>query len=167
MTETEILASELEAAHSGEPWHGPSCSALLAGVTAAEAARRPPGGAHTIWELVLHLTGWTGEVAQRLHGKSAGAPPQGDWPTQPRDATDRAWADARADLDAAHRALVDAVHAFPDARLGDIVPDPRPAPEGGSVTYGTTIRGVLQHLAYHSGQMAILKRIVSGEGSTR
>jgi hypothetical protein len=42
---------------------------ILEGVTAARAAARPIGSAHTIWELVLHIAAWDGAVLRRMGGR--------------------------------------------------------------------------------------------------
>jgi hypothetical protein len=68
------LATDLERAVSGQPWHGPSLAMLLEGVTARDAAAHPIAGAHSIWELALHLTAWTDEVARRLGGAAPSEP---------------------------------------------------------------------------------------------
>ena len=162
MSEIDDLVSELEHEHAGQPWHGPSRAAVLADVSAAEAARRPPGGAHSIWELVLHMTAWTGEVARRLGGNVAAEPPEGDWPSMPSTPTDEAWTAAKHALDDAHRELVAALRAFPPGRLGDIVRTTATSPEVAGVSFAMSIRGVLQHDAYHTGQVAILKRVLRG-----
>lgn len=160
MSEIDALVAELRHAHAGDPWHGPSRAAVLADVGAEEAARRPPGGAHSIWELVLHMTSWTDEVVRRLRGGAPGLPEAGDFPPVPPAPTEDAWAAARRGLDDAHARLVEAVQTFPSARLGEPVGATRDAPLGTGVSYGAMVRGVLQHDAYHSGQMAVLKRIL-------
>ena len=53
--ELKRLEEQLRRAHEGEAWHGPSLLEALAGVSAEQAAARPIAGAHSIWELVLHL----------------------------------------------------------------------------------------------------------------
>ena len=58
----------------GDPWHGPNVVALLDGVSARDAAAEVVPGAHSIWQLVLHMTGWTREVRARLEGEAAGEP---------------------------------------------------------------------------------------------
>jgi len=40
----------------GEPWHGDALWQILEGIPAEKAAARPVTGAHTIWELVMHMT---------------------------------------------------------------------------------------------------------------
>ena len=60
MSELDRIRNQFRRAFEGEAWHGPSVLALLDGVTAQQAAAYPIPGAHSIWELVLHLTA-TGE----------------------------------------------------------------------------------------------------------
>jgi len=78
--ERDRLAQEIAEAWDGDPWHGSPITAILEGIDAAQAVARPIGQAHTIWETVLHMTGWTREVAHRIKGGEAGEPEVGDWP---------------------------------------------------------------------------------------
>ena len=68
--EADRLIDQFKRAHDGDPWHGSPVKAILKGVTAEQAATPPPNGAHSIWELVLHMTAWTNEVRRRLAGTS-------------------------------------------------------------------------------------------------
>jgi uncharacterized damage-inducible protein DinB len=156
VAEIPRLDDQVARAIAGEPWHGSSIAAILSGVDAATAGRRPLSGAHTIWELALHLTGWTREVTRRLGGAAPGVPPEGDWPPAPApDPAD--WARARADLDAAHRELRAALARFPAARLHETISAPGATAQD-AVTYYQTLLGLVQHDAYHAGQIAILKK---------
>ena len=49
------LNEQLRRALQGDAWHGPSVLELLAGLSASQAASHPIAGAHSIWELVLHI----------------------------------------------------------------------------------------------------------------
>ncbi|MRS12847.1 MAG: hypothetical protein EG823_07220 [Actinobacteria bacterium] len=49
------LAEQLKLAVEGTAWHGPSVLELLQRVLALEAASHPIAGAHSIWELLLHI----------------------------------------------------------------------------------------------------------------
>src|ERR1035438_10207490 len=71
MTERARIADQLRRAFEGEAWHGDSVFEILEGVTAAQAASRPIAGAHTIWELVLHIAAWDGAALRRLGGVAA------------------------------------------------------------------------------------------------
>lgn len=143
--------------HSGEPWHAFSTTRILDGVAAPQAAAHPAGGAHSIWEIVLHMTGWTREVAARLGGKEPSDPAEGDWP-EAGDPTPSRWQDALAALDAAQRELADAAARVPDERWHQPVGGVRDPALGTGKTLLETLEGVALHHAYHAGQVALLKR---------
>jgi len=130
---------------------------ILEGIDAAQAARAPIAGGHSIWELVLHVTGWKREVAQRLRGAPAGDPASGDWPPVGETSAAR-WQAALGDLDAAHRELVAATEALPESRLFEPTNDPRNRPLGTGVSYYVLLHGAVQHDVYHAGQIALLKK---------
>jgi uncharacterized damage-inducible protein DinB len=159
MSESEItrIIDQLQREHSGDPWHGSPMLTILEGIVAAQAARKPIAGAHSIWELVLHVTGWKREVARRLGGAPAGEPASGDWPPV-GDATDARWQAALDDLGAAHRELIAATEALPDSRLFEPTNDPRNRPLGTGVSYYVLLHGAVQHDVYHAGQIALLKK---------
>lgn len=164
VSQTTFLIDQLERVHAGDPWHGSSRAALLADVTAQEAHRRPAASVHSIWELVLHMTAWTGEVTRRLQGHKASAPEMGDWPVVPATPDERAWRTTLAALDQAHVALRDAVRGLDPSRLAERVGDERNAPLGTGVTFAQTINGLVQHDAYHSGQIAVIKKLLQMRG---
>jgi hypothetical protein len=155
-----FLLDQLEREHDGDPWHGPSRSSLLADVTVEEARTRPSGGKHCIWELVLHMTAWTEEVTRRLRGHEAAEPMRGDWPPLPAPADPAAWRAACRALDAAHEELREVVRGLDDARLTTIVGDARHRPLGTGVSFAQTINGIVQHDAYHCGQIAMVRRLI-------
>jgi uncharacterized damage-inducible protein DinB len=155
--DASTLADQVAAALSGPAWHGASLDENLKGLTAEQAAARPVADAHSIWELVLHLTAWTGEVTRRLAGAAPAAPAEGDWPAVGA-VSPRAWSDAVARLRAAHEALADAVRRHPAERWGERVGGERDAPLGTGVSYADMVQGLLQHDAYHGGQIGLLRK---------
>ena len=150
MTTGERLAAELRRAWNGEPWHGPSVASVLSRLTARQAAHRRARGSHTPWELVLHLTLWA-EVPLRRLDDALYAPQDEDDFRTPVATTDAQWQHDVAALGDAVERLAERVAALPDAALNAPVGDRR-------YTYVTMMDGVVQHLAYHSGQAAILAR---------
>jgi uncharacterized damage-inducible protein DinB len=161
---SQFLVDQLEREHGGDPWHGSSRASLLADVTADEARHRPAAAVHSIWELVLHMTAWTREVTRRLRGHTASEPEMGDWPTPPPVADDDAWRGTMRALDEAHRALRDAVGALDPSHLTAPVNDARNRALGTGVTFAQTINGLVQHDAYHSGQIAAVKKMLRARG---
>lgn len=156
----DVLADLWRRSCWSDPWHGSSLGALLRDVDAATAASRPLEGAHSIWEVVLHLTGWTGEVARRLEGHAPAMPQSGDWPTPPEPTAAR-WQETLDALADAEGRLERLIVAFPEDRLGERVGHERDAPLGTGVSYEGLIQGSLQHNAYHGGQIALLRRAAS------
>ena len=152
-SDLEALRQDLHKVYGGDPWHGSSITEVLKGIDAEVAARRSIPHAHTIWEIVLHMTAWTREVASRVRGAAAKSPPE-DWPAPRFGGGAPAWKAAKEDLAAAQKEIEAAVGALkPDDLLRWIENH-----EGTGYTVGTVIRGLLQHHTYHEGQVAILKR---------
>ena len=157
MNEIARIVDQLEREHAGDPWHGSPLSAILEGVTPEQAAAKPLAHAHSIWELVLHMTGWKNEVRRRLSGAPAGEPDAGDWPVVGAPTAER-WTEARENLELAHRLLVGAVKEFPEPNLYTPTNDDRDRELGIGVTYYELLHGIVQHDVYHAGQIAILKK---------
>ena len=68
MTEVERILDQYDRALNGDAWHGDPVWKILDGISAGEAARRVGVDAHTIWELVSHMTYWETEVSRRING---------------------------------------------------------------------------------------------------
>lgn len=153
MSETSRIADQLSRAFSGEAWHGDSLLEILEGISAAQAAARPVPEAHSIWELVLHITAWDRTVQRRFDGTVLELEDADNFP-EVQDASDAAWQKALGELRQAHQALIDAVRAMPDEKLQEMVP----GKEGAHYTFYYMLHGVVQHELYHAGQIALLKK---------
>lgn len=157
MGELNRIAEQLRRASDGDAWYGPSVRAALEGVDRRMATTRPLGRGHTICEIVLHMTAWTREVARRVKLGIAQEPEMGDWPVRvPAD--DAEWAAVIVDLDAANAELADAITQLDEAQLHGRIGDVRDRPLGSGVSRYVMLHGLVQHHAYHTGQIAILKR---------
>src|SRR5262245_24873332 len=81
-------------------WHGPALDEVLRGVTHEQASARPVVNAHTIWELVAHITTWAEIPRARLAGEPhVDVPADIDWPPPPPPSAE-AWRAALQRLDA-------------------------------------------------------------------
>ncbi|HET7550917.1 MAG TPA: DinB family protein [Gemmatimonadaceae bacterium] len=159
MSEVDELIADLERGHAGTPWHGPSRAVVLADVSAEEAAWAPPGSVHSIWEIVLHMTAWTNEVARRLLGGVPDYPAAGDWPPVPTLATEAEWAHAMAALNDAHQDLIATLRGIKSVSLAELIGNISDGQLGTRVSHAAMVRGIAQHDAYHTGQIAILKKL--------
>lgn len=151
-SERDRLEEQLRFVFEGEAWHGPSVMEALSDVNAALAAEHPIDGAHSVWELVQHLTWTYGLVLRKLTGDSGGPAATSDWSPVPSPASEEDWAAAIATLRELNAQVRRAVAGFPHDRL-----DSAPAGEPRYPAY-TLFMGLTQHDAYHAGQIVLLKR---------
>jgi DinB family protein len=160
--ETQRIADQLARAVNGPAWHGPSLLELVRDVSPARAAAKPLPTVHSIWELVAHTAAWLEIVGQRLEGTAPRRISETmNWPpvtAQSRkiasnDSTKQLW---RADVTRLRRAadnLQRKIRALDDEQLKEDLPG-----LGDTWTTYITLHGVLQHVLYHAGQIAILKK---------
>ncbi|HET6957027.1 MAG TPA: DinB family protein [Vicinamibacterales bacterium] len=147
MSRATRLGNHIERTVTGPMWHGPALLEVLDGVDAARARARPIAGAHSIWEIVKHVTAWAEIARQRIHGEALGDPTaEQDWPPIGDD-----WAQDLERLKESHRRLAADVRQLDDAALDARVK---------TLEYpvGILLDGVVEHGTYHGGQIALLKK---------
>jgi uncharacterized damage-inducible protein DinB len=150
------FTQELRKGHESEPWHGPSTKALLDGLTPEEAASFPEPEAHSIWEIVLHMDAWQREVIRRLDsGFVPEVPEEGDW-RPVLVVSNAAWERAVDLLDSSLHELIRKLQTISESSFSD----ERGRTSGPSTTLAAMLSGLLQHNAYHSGQIAMLRRVI-------
>ena len=153
MSEIERIRDQFERAFNGDAWHGPSVMSLLDGVTAQEAAAHPIPGAHSIWELTLHIAAWDDACRRRLEGDPAQLTGDENW--RPiTDTSEAAWEQTKRELIDKHRGLLNAISAIDDSRLDQSI-----IATGEASAY-VTLHGGVQHDLYHAGQIAMLKKAI-------
>lgn len=150
MSEVKRIQSQLRRAYEGVAWHGPSLREILAEVTANQAQARPVAGAHSIWEIVLHIAAWEDAVRRRLEADPAPVSEEKDWPAV-TDTSEGAWKNALAALEAGHLRLREAISRLTDDDLNNLV-------VGQEYSIYFMLHGVIQHDLYHAGQIALLKK---------
>jgi len=153
MSETARLADQIRRAFEGQAWHGDSMLKILSGVNAKKAAAHPIKGAHSIWELVLHVEAWDGAVLKRAGGMAVRLSAKKNFPPV-TDTSEAAWKKAVEAMKKTHDELVQVVAAFPDSRLPEQVPGKKEK----YYDFFYMFSGIVQHELYHAGQMALLKK---------
>lgn len=149
MSEIARIVRLLEQTFEGKPYYGPSVLGALENVTADVAARRPRWSAHSIWDLVVHLTAELDYARAVIEG-TAGPWVEGEttWPTI-TDTSEAAWTEAIKDLVRANRGLVCAVK-----QLDDNILEKKPIRVRGP--FYLMLHGTMQHNIYHAGQISLL-----------
>lgn len=151
MSEISQLDAVYRFTFEGPAWHGPSILEILTPLEAPQAAAHPVPGAHSIWELVLHMISWEEYCVLALGGNTMGTePPRGDWPDPPVP-TEENWRATLEDMKRVRSRLRAALALVPDRQIPEKV-------KGRDYTYRVMMHGIVHHDLYHAGQIALLKK---------
>ena len=153
MRETERIADQLKRAFEKDAWHGPSVLENLQGITAEQAQAKPINGAHGIWEIVLHISGWMKVAVPRMQGIKTSQPEEGDWPAI-KNATVTGWNQTLEEMQRNYDELMAAISKLSDEDLT------KPVFEIPDYNY-VLLHRIIQHNLYHAGQMAVLRKAIS------
>lgn len=166
MNELEHLADTIRRSHEGDAWHGPSLTEILQGVTAEQASKRV-GDAHTIWELTEHIIAWLDIVRRRIEGERLtddNLTWKDNWPPVP-ETTEENWHKTVSRAADANRRLCQRVLSFGIGEL-DVpgveftMPALDSSVPGKDYTFAVMLNGAAQHVIYHAGQIALLKKLM-------
>lgn len=145
VSETDRIARLLEKTFDRQPWYGSSIMDTLQQLSPAIVDMHQ-GKAHSVIELILHMTAWRKFVIHRLSGDDSFQ--ISDDLNFPKPST---WEGAVADLKASQEELISAIQSFPENRLSELVPS-----SAFQYTYYTLLHGIIQHDIYHLGQIAYI-----------
>jgi uncharacterized damage-inducible protein DinB len=149
------LVDELSKAYNGDTWHGSNILSLIQAANPQKVFTHPIPNAHSIAELVLHLTAWTEEVIDRIEGQVAKEPSRGDWPL-PIEKAEEEWYRSVEDFRLFTEKLIKMLNGFIPSDWSSTVKDQRNRELGTGVDNSQLINGLIQHHAYHAGQIALL-----------
>lgn len=145
MTPTQQISDAYRAATLKDAWYGPSLAELLARTSPELAIARALPQSHSISTLLQHLLLWN----ERIRLTSATHPmpkwdPEKEWaePSIPWAELLTRWSHSRGQLE-------ERIRTFP---LEDL---PRQVP-GRDYHYEFLFRGAVEHVIYHSGQIAMV-----------
>lgn len=149
------LTDEFKKAFNGDTWHGSNALDLVLMANPEKVFTHPIPNAHSIAELVLHLTAWTEEAIDRIDGQTAKEPTRGDWPL-PIENSAHEWEAIVADFKTVNEKLIRLISNLYEADWTNRVKDARVRELGTGVNNAQLINGIIQHHAYHAGQIALL-----------
>ncbi len=153
----EKLIKEIHDSVFGDPWHGPSIQKIFEDIAEEEAYSKPFEYVHNILELTLHMWAWTEEVKNRIEGKEPSEPEMGDWPDI-KEYQNESWYSIKNKLFDSTEKLIESIKKFPGNKFSEMAGNFRDAPLGTGTTYEAMIMGLVQHNAYHGGQVSMLMK---------
>ena len=154
MKETARITKLFDDLYDGSPWIGVNIMPILQMLTAKQAARRIYADWNTIWEITNHMISWRENVLQRIQGKIIKTPSH-NYVVPIKDTSPEAWQNTLERLHLSQEAWVSFLKKFKAGDLEKIYPP-------NNHTYYDHIQGILQHDAYHLGQIVILNKRVRG-----
>ncbi len=145
------LISQVDNLFSGSPWFGPSWMETLEKIPSDAVNYRLEKGA-SIAGLLGHVVAWREYVAQKLQGhEEFELLPGDDWPQSPVD--DSGWQELVRKMVDLQQELMEGLAELPSAELDEKVP-------GRDFSWGFMIQGIIDHDAYHLGQINLLLKQV-------
>lgn len=155
MSEIERMLDQLDRAWKGEAWHGPSLHELIDDLSPEEAATTPPRATHSSWLLLHHITCWVSAPTSRLRAIPLEVTEEMIWKPVPTPTLEN-WDRARADADVAFQEFRAAVAAIPESQLDE-------ASGRDGLSRYSLVYGVIQHIAYHGGQIGLVKKMLRAQ----
>ena len=151
------ITGEIKKSFNGDAWHGNHVMQRLNNVLPENAFKHFIPNAHSIAEIAMHLTAWTEEVTSRLMGNAAAEPQMGDWP-MPTEMSAQAWEKIIFNFKIANEELIRFCETIKEAQWNDEIEESLNPTIANKITNIELLSGLIQHHAYHSGQIALLSK---------
>lgn len=152
MSEIKRVTALLKDIYEGSPWIDVNLVDSLATVTAKQAAMHIRPGINSIWEITNHLIKWRENVLARIDGKIIKTPSH-NYFMPVKDQSEKAWANTLNKLAASQVRWMERMKKLKLSDFKTIYPVNR-------LTNYEHIQGIIQHDAYHLGQINLLKRFL-------
>ena len=149
---------QFEKLHRGPNWLDEDFGKKLNLVSKELAFRKPFPYLHSIAEVLSHLVEWRKELYRRfLHGGSAALTDasENNWISNDELAR-RGWASLRTEFEKSQRGIVELLKERDDTFLGEIWTEGQ--------TYSYLLQGLIEHDAYHLGQIGLIYKIITHYG---
>jgi uncharacterized damage-inducible protein DinB len=150
MNESKRITSLFSKLYDGSPWIDINLTSVLQDISAEQASKRGLKNCNTIWEITNHIIDWRLNVLQRVQGKTIESP-DSNYFEPVTDTSEKNWADTLQQLSSVQKDWLEFLDDIDSGELEKVyIPN--------SMTYYEHINGIIQHDAYHLGQMVILTK---------
>lgn len=150
MNEPQRIRQLFENLYNGNPWLEITLAGTLANISAEQASAKKYAGQNSIWEITNHLVEWRLNVLERVNGKTI-ITPEHNYILPIEDTSAEAWQKTLQELKESQVKWTTFLSAMNEAALSNVYP------QNGHTHY-EHIHGIIQHDAYHLGQIVLLSK---------
>lgn len=150
MKESKRISEMFSDLYEGHPWIDVNITDSLRNISPQEACRNH-FGLNSIWQLLVHIVSWRKLNLQRLQGQKLNTPSH-NFIYPVHDASEFQWQALLEDLRESQKEWLDYLSCLNDEDLDNIN-------ETNGMSYYKQIHGMLQHDAYHLGQVVLLTKL--------
>lgn len=152
MKDTDRIIKLFMDLYDGSPWLGVNWIDTLKTVSVEKASIRIAEDRNTIWEILNHVIHWRRNVQQRLQGDTITTPDH-NYILPVTDTSSKAWQLTLEEFKLSQQKWLDFIERFDENQFSNIYPN-------NHMTYYEHIHGILQHDAYHLGQIVLLAKLI-------
>ena len=150
MKENELIIKLFEDLFDGSPWIDVTIMGTIKGISSKNASKKISVNQNSIWEIVNHLICWRLNVLQRVQGKVIITP--GNNYFEPiTDSSPSAWERTLKELQDSQTQWLEFLKQLTPNSFSKVYPNNK-------MTYYEHIHGIIQHDAYHLGQITLLAK---------
>ncbi len=152
MKETKRIISLFEKLYEGNPWIDVNIAHTLRCISSQQASVRILDKSNTIWEIVNHMISWRLNVLKRISGRVIKTPDNNYF--QPvTDKSGSAWLKTVEKYKDTEEKLIEMLKQFKAKNFSNTY-------SKNGLTYYEHIHGIIQHDAYHLGQIRFIMTLM-------
>ena len=152
MNEAHRIQTLFTDLYHGQPWLDVTLQETLSGITPEQANKRPIPNGNTIWEILNHIIAWRQNVLKRVQGERVDSPAD-NYINKITDTSQDAWRHTLKALENTQKEWLYFLSTFNEADFEKVYP-------ANKHSYYKHIHGIIQHDAYHLGQIVLLAKMV-------
>jgi len=152
MKETKRIAKLFEDLYNGRPWVDVTIMDTLKNISAEQSAKKIIPERNSIWQIINHMIAWRENVLLRVQGNEM-ITPNNNYFTQLEIISETEWQKALERLVNSQEQWIHFLENFDESQFDKIY-------ASNKMTYYEHIHGILQHDAYHLGQIVLLSKLV-------
>jgi uncharacterized damage-inducible protein DinB len=138
--------------YDGNAWIDVTIVGTLKNIKSNQAYSKPAANLNSIWEIVNHLVSWRETVLKRMQGETINEP-KNNFFEPVKENSGEAWRNTLTRFEKSQQMWLQFLSRLDDKSLEKYYSQSK-------YTYYDLMLGILQHDAYHLGQIVLLKKMV-------